>query len=129
MKLLIGDTPREGTKVKNLSFIEIEEAIPSVSADFEPSFLPANEIISIIYTSGTSGKPKGVMHTAENFCMASRIARDTMYFSSFSFYNQPKQKLAPNEVVRTCLFLTRTVVKVYLLFKINWFKNCSGSEV
>jgi long-chain acyl-CoA synthetase len=83
VKLLVSDQKRKEFKVQNATFSEIEEAITSLSPEFEPDLLPADEVVSIIYTSGTSGHPKGVLHTAESFWLATKVAKETMYYSSY----------------------------------------------
>jgi long-chain acyl-CoA synthetase len=73
-KILFVDEKIQGILTRQILFSEIEAESQRRHASFVPTPLLPDEVCSIIYTSGTSGKPKGVMHTARNFFEAVQIA-------------------------------------------------------
>ena len=52
--------------VKRLSLREVSALAPG--EDFEPSDISPDDIVEIVFTSGTTGEPKGVIHRHRNIC-------------------------------------------------------------
>ena len=73
----IGDPPRAGTIVRmdSVSF----EGVPSPRIPARPA---DSELAALVYTSGTSGRPKGVMLTHANFSANIRQFTERFAFSS-----------------------------------------------
>lgn len=66
------------TSVHRMAFQAIWEQALKIASDFKPDCLSEHEINTFVYTSGTQGSPKGVMHSALNF----RKAFDSMNAST-----------------------------------------------
>ena len=49
------------------------ERVPGASADCPPAALPAEHPLFILYTSGTTGKPKGVVHTTGGYLLGAHL--------------------------------------------------------
>jgi acyl-CoA synthetase (AMP-forming)/AMP-acid ligase II len=75
--ILAEDTPLEGIVWigESLSFsariesYEFEAAIRTQAGQFEPAVIHAEDVAHLYYTSGTTGRPKGVMLTHKNVCL------------------------------------------------------------
>jgi len=67
-KILFVENQIQDLSCRQISFAELEvQAQPMTGTFYLPEGRSPNEIISISYTSGTSGVPKGVMHSLRNF--------------------------------------------------------------
>jgi len=66
MKLLVTDRELPQTRVAQISFAALEKRTEDLPDDWVFTERPMTELATIIYTSGTSGHPKGVMHSVAN---------------------------------------------------------------
>ncbi|KAJ5198317.1 non-ribosomal peptide synthetase [Penicillium cinerascens] len=55
-----------------------------ISIAYEPPLVHPSDVLYIVFTSGTSGNPKGVIITHQNFCSAIAYQRDQLGFDSNS---------------------------------------------
>jgi len=60
------DAPEDSPRVPYFSY---DEAINSHAGSFEPAAVGENDVAHLYYTSGTTGRPKGVMLTHKNVCL------------------------------------------------------------
>ena len=64
--LWIGDYPSEATRISSHVY---EDVIESHRGSFTPATVQENDVAHLYYTSGTTGRPKGVMLTHKNVCL------------------------------------------------------------
>ena len=64
--LWIGNQP---SLTVDLPMFEYEEIVNSPAVDFQPATVEKDKTAHLYYTSGTTGKPKGVMLTNRNICL------------------------------------------------------------
>jgi len=62
----IGDTTDVSAEIASFSF---DEALQSHTGAFEAVTIADNDVAHLYYTSGTTGRPKGVMLTHKNVCL------------------------------------------------------------
>jgi long-chain acyl-CoA synthetase len=62
--------------IRQITFSELENAIQILEGNFVPSPVPYKEMNTIVYTSGTSGHPKGVMHSLHSFELAYKCIKN-----------------------------------------------------
>jgi acyl-CoA synthetase (AMP-forming)/AMP-acid ligase II len=62
----IGESPSFSARVESY---EYETAIQTQAGQFEPAVIHEDDVAHLYYTSGTTGRPKGVMLTHKNVCL------------------------------------------------------------
>jgi 2-aminobenzoate-CoA ligase len=82
--IVIGGNPAEVKAAGNLVF---EEMLEGGSADLEAAMLKANDIGIMLYTSGTTGMPKGCVHFVRPAVIEAQVVNKHVY------------KLAPGDVL------------------------------
>lgn len=69
----IGQQPARDTDISWHAFLNNQAPVPEVT------FEPENDLVSILYTSGTTGKPKGAMLTHQNLASNTTAALQAMH--------------------------------------------------
>ncbi len=56
-----------------------DDIVPGQSTDFEPAVMHAEDMLYILYTSGTTGKPKGIVHTQAGYLTGVTTTHDYVF--------------------------------------------------
>jgi len=66
-KVVVWDRDKDALEEKGGLFVDFDEMVKSASPECEPEVMDAEDPLFILYTSGTTGKPKGVLHTTGGY--------------------------------------------------------------
>ncbi|GAB6066329.1 acetate--CoA ligase [Aquifex pyrophilus] len=66
-KVVVWDRDGDALEEKGELFVDFNEMVKNASPECEPEVMDAEDPLFILYTSGTTGKPKGVLHTTGGY--------------------------------------------------------------
>jgi len=85
-RLGIPDIPRIGMALYGINEERTWEDLASIPIDFQPFEQNPEDLITIMYTSGTTGNPKGVMHKVRSFNLVTDIGGKALNIKDESRY-------------------------------------------
>ncbi len=68
-KVLVVKRIGEGAEMKAGRDVWWHDVVPNASAECAPEAMDAEDMLYILYTSGTTGKPKGIVHTTGGYLL------------------------------------------------------------
>ncbi len=86
VQILFCDSTDPHLFVRQLTFAEFEKRSLQLEAAFEPRFPAPDDLCTIIYTSGTAGNPKGVMHSLRSIRQAVETATEILNLNRFDHF-------------------------------------------
>jgi len=66
-KVVVWDRDGDALGERGELFVDFDEMVKNASPECEPEVMDAEDPLFILYTSGTTGKPKGVLHTTGGY--------------------------------------------------------------
>ncbi len=83
VRVLFVDETHDAYECRQVSFEELESRASLLSGNYRPTKAVRPEMLAtLIYTSGTQGRPKGVMHSFGNLCEALLRANEVVNIGS-----------------------------------------------
>ena len=79
-------TPQAITKYKNSKLVQVNDWLPSYTETIQRIEINPDDLATIVYTSGTTGKPKGVMLSHKNIFTNSYAAACCEHFDTDDVY-------------------------------------------
>lgn len=102
-KVFFCDKMIDQVSIDQILMEDLERSVSKLDGTYAPSPLPADETTTIVYTSGTSGRPKGVMHSLFNI-------------QSAFFTANPFLQMGPNDRLISYLPLSHVVERMIVEF-------------
>jgi long-chain acyl-CoA synthetase len=78
-----GDSAADGSVLGFADFLRRGENVPDADYEARAQSLRGDDLASLVYTSGTTGTPKGVMLTHENLLFVSESAAQCLYLQAY----------------------------------------------
>ena len=139
LDLCIGNFDKKSDRNKNSIWVSFQSILANFSCDFPSVSVSNDDECNVIYSSGTTGSPKGIVHThrarldwAYDLSIALRYQDNTATICSLGLYsNISWVSLLANLIVGGCVVIQKKFDAVEFIKLVNHYQitHCAGVPI